>query len=224
MKYPVIFLLFFNTILFSQSKDTIVSSKYLEDQIYVGLSYITLSNLPDEVSSNGFSNSLALGFIKDFPFDEKGNFGFGVGLGYGRNTYFQNIKISESNNQTLFETFKGTFKNNRFSFHAIELPIELRWRTSTIDKYKFYRIYAGGKISYAFATNARFKESGNTIKVKDISEFNKLQYGLTLSLGYGTWNFNFYYGLNDIFKDALLDDVTPLKIRDFRIGLIFYVL
>jgi len=224
MKYLVIFLLFFNTILFSQSKDTIVSSKYLEDQIYVGLSYITLYNLPDDVSSNGFSNSLAFGFIKDIPFDENGNFGFGVGLGYGRNTYYQNIKISESDNQTSFEAVKGIFNNNKFSVHAIEFPLELRWRTSTIDKYKFYRIYAGGKISYAFATNARFKESGNTIRVKNISEFNKFHYGLTLSLGYGTWNFNFYYGLNDIFKNAKLDDVTPLKIRDFRIGLIFYVL
>ncbi len=222
----IIFLLFLiSTTLYSQSKDTITDSKYLEDQLYIGLSYITMTNLPENVSKNGFSNSLILGFIKDIPLNEQGTIAFGVGLGYGRNTYFQEIKITESNGSTLFENIQGdNFKNNKFSTHSIEVPIELRWRTSTLNKYKFYRIYAGGKISYTFATKSRFRTDDNTIVVKGISEINKLQYGLTLSLGYGTWNINLYYGLNDVFSDAKLDGITPIEMRDFRVGLIFYIL
>jgi len=225
MKKQLLFLFLISTTLYSQSKDTITDSKYLEDQLYIGLSYITMTKLPENVSKNGFSNSLILGFIKDIPLTEQGNFAFGLGLGYGRNTYFQEIKITESNNNTLFENIHGdNFKNNKFSTHSIEMPIELRWRTSTINKYKFYRIYAGGKVSYAFATKSRFKTKDSTVKVKGISEINKLQYGLTLSLGYGTWNINLYYGLNDIFSDAKLDGVSPIEMRDFRVGLIFYIL
>ncbi len=110
----------------------------------------------------------------------------------------QNLKITKPNDVTQFDVVDG-FKSNKFSMHAIEIPLELRWRTSTIDKYKFYRIYFGGKISYAFATNSKFKEN-NTVKVNGIDEINRLQYGLSLSMGYGTWNLNVYYGLNDIFS------------------------
>ncbi|MET2983599.1 porin family protein [Aureibaculum conchae] len=208
----------------TQSNDTIVDNQYLEDQIYVGLSYILMNNLPKGISSNGFSNSLAFGFIKDLPLNERRNFALGIGLGYGRHTYYQNLKITKVENITEFG-IADNFKNNKFSMHTLEMPIELRWRTSTINKYKFYRIYFGGKISYAFATNSRFRENDkNSIKVNGIDELNKLQYGLTLSMGYGTWNVNVYYGLSDLFSNANLSETTPIKIRDFRVGLIFYIL
>ncbi|MCF6348550.1 MAG: PorT family protein [Flavobacteriaceae bacterium] len=208
----------------AQNNDTIKNTKYLEDQIYIGFSIATLINTPKGITQNGLSNSIELGIIKDIPINDKGDFAFGIGLGYGRNTYFQNIKIEEINNITQFQIAAEGFKNNKFSTHTIDVPLEIRWRTSTINKYKFWRIYAGGKLSYVFASNARFKEPGNTIKVKGISEINKLQYGLKLAVGYGTWNFNFYYGLTDLFSNANLNETTPIEVRDFRIGLIFYIL
>ena len=67
-------------------------------------------------------------------------------------------------------------------------------------------------------------KAGNTYKIKGLSEINKWQYGLTLAVGYGTWNFNFYYGLEDLFSNASLNGMSPIEIRDFRIGLIFYIL
>jgi len=225
MYYRAFFLfILISSILKAQSNDTIKSTKYLEDQIYVGFSVINLTNMPDGVTQNGLSNSFELGVVKDIPVNEKGDFAFGIGLGYGRNTYFQNIKIEEINATTQFQIAVEGFKNNKFSVHTIDIPLEIRWRTSTIDKYKFWRIYAGGKFSYVFASNAKIKEPGNTIKLKGISEINKLQYGLKLAVGYGAWNFNFYYGLTDLFSDANLNETTPIEIRDFRIGLIFYIL
>ncbi len=221
----IIFLfLILTTVLSAQNNDTIKSTKYLEDQIYIGLSIISLTNLSDDVAQSGFSNSFGLGFIKDIPTTTKGNFAFGIGLGYGRSTYFQNIKITEIDNINNFEIAGDEVNKNKFSIHSIDIPLEIRLRTSTIDKYKFWRVYAGGKVSYVFASNAKFKEAGNTFKIKGLSEINNLQYGLTLAVGYGTWNFNFYYGLRDLFSNAKLDGITPIEIRDLRIGLIFYIL
>ena len=221
----IIFLfLILTTVLSAQNNDTIKNTKYLEDQIYIGLSIISLTNLSDDVAQSGFSNSFGLGFIKDIPTNTKGNFAFGIGLGYGRSTYFQNIKITELDNVNKFEIAGDEVNKNKFSLHSIDIPLEIRLRTSTIDKYKFWRVYAGGKISYVFASNAKFKEAGNTVKIKGLSEINNLQYGLTLAVGYGTWNFNFYYGLRDLFSNAKLDGITPIEIRDLRIGLIFYIL
>lgn len=223
-KLIIIFLLLASS-LHAQINDPFKTTKYLEDQLYIGLSYITILNSPEGVSQNGFSNGLALGFIKDLPLNEKGNLAVGIGLGYGRNTYFQNIKISKPDLVTVFEILEdGEFKNNKFSSHNIEFPIEFRWRTSTLEKYKFWRIYTGAKISYSFYNNAKLKQDTNTLKISGISEIRNLQYGLTMAVGYGTWNFNFYYGLSDLFSDAYLTEATPIKINDFRIGLIFYIL
>lgn len=223
-KLIIIFLLLASS-LYAQNNEPFKTTRYLEDQLYIGLSYITILNAPEGVSQNGFSNGFALGFIKDLPLNDKGNLAFGIGLGYGRNTYFQNIKISKPDLGTVFEILEdGEFKNNKFSSHNIEFPIEFRWRTSTLEKYKFWRIYTGAKISYSFYNNAKLKQDTNTFKISGISEIRNLQYGLTMAVGYGTWNFNFYYGLSDLFSDAYLTESTPIKINDFRIGLIFYIL
>jgi hypothetical protein len=212
-------------ILLAQSKDSIVpSSRYLDDQLYIGITYNTLYDLPDGIDQNGFSNGIFLGYMKDLPINQQRNIGFGIGLGYGRNTYFQDLKIEEENGVITFEEVRG-FDRNKFSLHTLEVPIEIRWRTSTATKYKFWRVYTGMKLGYVFASNAKLKKGG-TIKVRGIKEINKLQYGLTLGAGYGTWNLNVYYGLNDLFSSSVLINGTTtfVKGRDFRMGLIFYIL
>ncbi len=209
----------------AQSTDLIApSTKYLEDQLYIGITYNTLYELPEGINQNGFSNGLLLGYIKDLPVNEQRNFGFGIGFGYGRNTYFQDLKIEEVNGVTTFEEVKA-FDRNKFTFHTIDLPIEVRWRTSTATKYKFWRIYTGMKLGYVFASNAKLIKDG-TIRVRGIEGINKFQYGLTLGAGYGTWNLNVYYGLNDLFSSSALikGTTSPVKSRDFRIGFIFYIL
>jgi len=224
MSRIIFIFLILTTVANAQNYDTIKNNRYLEDQIYISMSVITLTNSSDEVAQSGFSNSFGIGFIKDIPVNAKGNFAFGIGMGYGKNTYFQNIKITELGNTTQYEIAGDDVKNNKFSLQSIDLPFEIRLRTSTIDKYKFWRVYGGAKLSYVFASNSKFKEAGNTFKVKGLSDINNLQYGLTLAVGYGTWNFNFYYGLSDIFSNANLNEITPIEMRDFKIGLIFYIL
>jgi hypothetical protein len=224
MRRIVILFLMLTAVLRAQTNDTVKSAKYLEDQIYIGLSMITLTNLDDYIAQSGFSNSFSFGFIKDIPVNLKGNFAFGLGIGYGGNTYFQNIKITEQDNISYYEIAGADVTKNKFSFQTIDFPIEIRLRTSTLDKYKFWRLYAGGKIGYVVSSSAKFREDGNSTKIKGISELNKWQYGLSLAVGYGTWNFNFYYGLSDIFSNAKLNGVKPIEIKDIRIGLIFYIL
>lgn len=210
---------------FSQSKDS-TAVKYLEDQFYLNLTYNILNYVPMDFNARGLSNGISFGHINDIPFNKKRNFGLGIGLGYGRNTYYQNVKISKQNNATFFEVLgeNVSFERNKFSMHAIELPFELRWRTSTATVYKFWRVYPGIKFSYIVASNAKLKQ-GTKTKINGIDEINKFQYGLTLSAGYGTWNVNVYYGLRDLFSNALISTTNePLTMRDIRIGLIFYIL
>ena len=225
MRY-IFFLIFLLGALKLSAQDSIAKSPYLEDQLYAGFSYILFSKQTNEVNPKGFSNSLCFGFIKDLPVNKMRNMAFGVGLGYARNTYYQNIFISKVNGQFDFSIIDPGFsyKTNKFSTHAIEIPFEFRWRTSTSYKYKFYRLYTGIKMSYIIGSNAKLKTIESKTRVSGIDEINKFQYGLTLSAGYGTWNINLYYGLSDIFKNASLGDTRPLTMKDIRLGLIFYIL
>ena len=45
--------------------DSLNTTSYLEDQIYLALTYNDLSNRPKSVSQNGFSGGVSIGFIKD---------------------------------------------------------------------------------------------------------------------------------------------------------------
>ncbi|MBN4084975.1 PorT family protein [Flavobacteriaceae bacterium AH-315-B10] len=199
---------------------------YREDQFYFGITYNLLSNMPKDMSQNGFSSGFHLGFIRDMPINKSRTLAFGLGLGYSANSYNQNLLISK-NQQGVFNyeiLENGTFNKNKFSIHLVEIPLEFRWRTSTADSYKFWRVYTGFKLGYVFATTSKYNSSLQNIKLKNIDNFNRIQYGLTLSFGYNTWNAYLYYALNPIFKNEVKIDGKSININAIKIGLIFYIL
>ncbi len=220
-KYLLSILIFISFHTFSQVDSTYVDNNYLEDQLYIGLTYNILNNKPTGFNQNGLSGGFSLGFIKDIPIHIKRDRAIGIGLGYAYNAYVQNLKI---NDNSFFEIIDDeSFDSNRFSIHTVEVPIELRWRTSTPSEYSFWRIYTGIKLGYIFASNARFSDSSGIIKTKAIDALNNFQYGLTFSAGYGTLNLNLYYGLNSVFKDAEVNNES-IDLKQLNIGLIFYIM
>lgn len=198
---------------------------YLEDQLYLGFTYIVLNNLPSGINQSGFSNSLSLGFIKDIPLNKNRNIGLGIGLGYAYDTFFQNIKISKMNGITSYTTFleEDNYKKNKLHTNSIEIPLELRFRTSTRESYKFWRIYPGIKYSYIFSSTASYQLDGKQ-KVKSPKGINKSLFGLTLGVGYGTWNGYIYYGMNNLFDNVLLNNTEYLDTHILKIGFQFYIL
>jgi len=217
MRKIAIIILFFTTSLKAQVDSTFVDNKYLEDQLYFSLTYIHMVNLPDEISQSGFSYGLAGGFIKDLPLNQRRNMGLGVGIGYSFNNYYFNVTV----NPVEPADDEVSIRNNKIILHSVELPIELRFRTSTAKKYKFWRFYPGFKMAYKFAQNTSFGKS-NDFDVDDIIDINDFLYGLTFSVGYNKWNIHTYYGLNDLFT-AARNNSSGINISDFRIGLIFYI-
>ena len=195
---------------------------YLEDQIYFKFSYNVLNKLPKNASQSGFSNSVSIGFIRDLPINIKRNFGFGIGLGYGYQTYFHNLKIYEENGQTIFNYFEQDYKSNKLNLNQLEIPIEIRWRTSSIEKYKFWRIYSGIKFNYVFLSKSVFEINKRQV-FKNLKALNKLQYGITIATGYGNWNFFMYYGLTPLFKNATIQNEN-ITTKDLKFGLQFYIL
>lgn len=207
---------------------TFVDYQYKEDQFYISLTYNLLGKKPENLKQSGFSNGIHFGVIKDMPINERRNKAVGIGLGLSVNSYNQNMLISQdANGNYSYQIMDGnvlSFKRNKFSTYMIEVPFEYRWRTSTARDYHFWRIYSGVKFGYLLHNSTKLIGSTNDVKLRNLSDFHKFQYGLTLSAGYSTWNFHVYYGLNSLFKDTAQLDGQNIDMNSIKVGLIFYVL
>lgn len=217
-----------DSIIVQNDSITIIDEKYREDQFYFSLTYNLLAQKPDGLSQQGFSAGFHLGFIRDFPINERRNWALGVGLGLSSNSYNQNMLIAEQPNgeysYAIIDEDSISFSKNKFTTYLIEVPLELRWRTSTAKDYKFWRIYTGIKFGYVFYNSSKFDGSIGKLKNANITDINGLRYGITFSAGYSTWNAHIYYGLNSLFDKSATIEGQAIDLTSVKIGLMFYIL
>lgn len=207
---------------FGQKDSLQLGDKYADDQLYISLTYNQLFSQPSQVGGSGFSFGFSGGFIKDIPVTKQGDIAIGIGIGYGYDSFNHGLKVAEANNVFSFSV-DNTISSNKLSIHAIEFPLEFRWRTSTAKKYKFWRIYSGIKFGYNLSHTFSYVENSNTVNLKNIPNFKKFQYGLTLSAGYDAFNAHIYYGLTPILENAMIG-TSQVNTKILKIGLIFYIL
>jgi len=208
-------------------RNTSVDSLYREDQFYVGVTYNVPLDLPSGANIRGLSGGVQLGFVRDMPINKQRNIAIALGAGVAIDQFGQNIFIDQnSNGETTFSVLDEDvdFSRNRFNMALVEVPIEFRWRTSTPSNYKFWRVYAGFRVGYAYWYRATFKQPGNNVNQTKIPEFDPLRLSATLSFGYNTFNFFASYSINPFFKDAFTVGGEAVDFRTLKIGLMFYIL
>jgi hypothetical protein len=235
MKRLFVFIICYLFVFLSSGQETeqdsdhkiILDSLYREDQFYLGITFNLLFNKPRGVSQSGFSGGLHLGFMRDMPINKRRNVAIGLGIGYSLNVYNQDLFIGKEahTGQSIFSTLEGVnYSTNRFLKHLVEAPFELRWRTSTPETHKFYRIYAGIKMGYLFSFNSNFKQPGNRVRQANLDELNRWRVGATFTFGWNTFNFYFYYSLNTLFNDNAMIQGESVGLNTAKIGLMFYIL
>ena len=225
MKTPLIYLslLFYVTISFAQ-KDTLqLGDRYADDQFYLSITYAQFYQQPSPIFKSNFSYSLSAGLIKDLILNKQGTISVAGGVGYGFDFFNHKLKVEELNNATIFSS-DPSIKANLFTSHNLEFPLELRWRTSTAQKYDFWRVYAGIKFLYNISNKFQFDATSNrTFKYENVLNYKKIQYGLTLSAGYDAFNINVFYGLTPIFENGTING-EEIRTKVLKFGLIFYFL
>ena len=201
-----------------------VDSLYREDQFYFGVTYNRLLNKPKDFDQNGFSTGLTAGFLRDMPINKNRTLAFAAGLGVSYNKYHQNLLVTEAAGDRNYEVIdENTYSRNKMEQVFIDLPIEFRWRNSTPESHKFWRVYTGFKIRYLVLSKTKYEGQGSTITVLKNEDFNKIQYGPYIAFGFNTWNFQAYYGVNPLFKSA--ETATEkINLRTLNLGLMFYIL
>ena len=213
-------LLFLNQLSFTQSNES--KEDYREDQFYFGSSYFIQTQPLDEFKQNGFSGNFQLGFIRDFPLNDSSTKAIGIGFGYERNFFTSNIQPLESNSNIDYRIVVSRFleSKNKISFSSLVIPLEYRWRRSSIDQYKFWRIYSGFKLKKNFPLYSN-PSYGSEITIDDVEDWTTSIY---INAGYNTWNISLEYDLNPLLKNKKTTNGENLNISFFRLGLVFYLL
>lgn len=215
----IVFIVLFPLCLSAQETEEVVKapvdSLYREDQFYLSLSYNLVQNSPGIFKQFSFSPAITFGFLRDIPFVKSRRWAIAPGVGYNYNNIKQFI-----NSRDLFQndpTVTPEDIRTRITSHSVELPLEVRWRNSTSESHKFWRIYTGFKARYVLSSKLVLDSSEGRTTEDVKSLINKWQYGTYMTAGYNTWNVYVYYGLNPIFKEGS-------KLSDFTVGFMFYIL
>ncbi|MDD4819340.1 MAG: outer membrane beta-barrel protein [Flavobacteriales bacterium] len=205
-------------------------SKYLDDQLYISFSYNILTALPDEMREYSFSNTFALGYIRDIPLNKRRNIGLGIGAGLGFHSYYTNLSLTKDEFGVLDIHTMGSdeYKSNRFSLQTVDFPIQLRFRGSTADKFNFWRVYAGITASWVYKNSATIKTEIQKIRYYDISPLQTWLFMANLQVGYGKFTVKVDYSINSLFERSY--NGAPLAIDGLsnvhtcNVGLLVYIL
>ena len=214
----IIRVLFYISLFLTLNLYTQENQNYFEDQFYLGLSYNSIGGKVDDFKENKFSYSISYGFIKDIPVSTTGKYAFGIGLGLSHNSLNNNLKYNNQNFEFIQNL--GSSSINRYTYTELQVPFEIRWRNSSINNYKFWRIYAGLRYSRVIQSKYIYRNDVLSAKIDDLP-IDKDQIGFTINVGFNTWNISVYQSLNSFFTEGMNSDIIDLK--QFRLGFIFYV-
>lgn len=230
--FSCLFLLtFFNSFAQEEVKPEIkpvikIDSLYREDQFYFGVTYNMFTDIPVNFKQNKFSLGLSGGFLRDMPVNKSRTVAIAAGLGLSYQNYFQNLTIAQGPTGNIIYGVNNSseYVSNRYRQYSVDFPIEFRWRNSTFESTKFWRIYGGVKLSYIFSSVSILDDGEKTYKIKNNDAINKFQYGPYLAAGYNTWNLYLYYGLSPLFNSATTLSGEKINMKTLNAGLIFYIL
>ncbi|TRX38472.1 PorT family protein [Flavobacterium sp. ZT3R18] len=203
-----------------------IDSLYREDQFYAGINYNSLLNKPGGLSQDKISFGFSAGFLRDMPVNKSRTVAIASGVGFSFNNYIQNMAITGSNNNPIYGIIPSdvNYSKNRFEQLRVEVPIEFRWRTSTPEVYKFWRIYGGFKLSYLLLDKSVYEDDQTKVIINNNKDFNNFLYGAYVSAGYNTINLYAYYGLNSLFKSSAKLNNESIQMNTLSIGVMFYIL
>ncbi|MCO5248008.1 MAG: PorT family protein [Chitinophagales bacterium] len=184
-----------------------------KDRIVINLSYDALLNLPSGMKMSGFSRGFDAYFMYDVVLG-KSNFSIAPGIGVGNNNYFHKYTIStDTDGKTVFSAVDEGLKvkKSKLALTSIDIPVELRFRTTPKSNGYSWKVAIGGKFGRIVQNKWKYKGQmrdditspiqDTKFKIYNIDNINKWRYGVFARVGYSIINVYAYYGLSDIFNN-----------------------
>jgi hypothetical protein len=203
-----------------------ISQLHAQKQIYIpergewfNLEATTSFLLPQSIELKqrpGYSISFSL--MNEHLFGVS-HWSLGYGIGFGSYHYNNNLNVrtDSSTQEAVYSLLdEGSYDINRQSFQYLEVPIELRYRTTSNKKGRYIRIYPYVKLG---------------ARVRDFSTYSKGDYSVAHfsnkgsewfrasgGLRFGYWIFNLYanYELTPLYKEEVNVENSSIELSKFR--------
>jgi len=208
-----------------KKKNTIDLSNRANDHFLLQLGYTKWSGIPDTINTSGFSKSINVYFMFDFPFktNPKLSMAFGPGIASDHILFSKTyVGIKDNTPAIRFTNQADTnhFKKTKLATVYLEAPIEFRYSADPLTG-KGVKVAIGVKIGTlinAHTRNSKFENKANTVindyVMKEASKrfLNKNRLSVMGRIGYGHFSLYGTYSFTPLFRDGLGPDVKPFSI------------
>lgn len=213
LSYTTILLLF-SSLLVAQNqpknKQTKIEDEYdlknykgePSDRIIIEINRTGWINQPSNINTSWKSIGVNFAMMFDKPIG-KSNFSFGYGIGIFSHNYHSNAdfvyRYDSIKHFTVTDIVPKTnnYTTNRFAQKILEAPVELRFRTKTISKFK---LMLGGKVGYVVSDFRKVFDDKGKYKIYDTKNLNYLRYGVVFRVGVEQFCFTACYYFSDVFQ------------------------
>ncbi|MBL7857777.1 MAG: hypothetical protein JNM57_08815 [Cyclobacteriaceae bacterium] len=144
----------------------------------------------------------------------KSNFSFTPGLGLSLERFkFKNFYIldyatgSQDQRLAMFSPVDAGYpgiKKSQFIMNYLDVPIEIKYSSKPDDPNRSFKASLGFRagVLYDSFTKVKYKENGETKKIKDKQNYNLTQfrYGVYAKIGFGNVHLFGYYNITPVFE------------------------
>jgi len=209
---------------FSQDKKKIDLSNRANDHLLFQVGVTRWAGIPDSINSKGFSKSVNLYVMFDFPFktNPKLSMAFGPGIASDHIIFSETyVAIKENAAAIRFTDQSDTnhFKKTKLATAYLEAPVEFRYSANPLGNgFKFAIGVKVGTLLNAHTRNAKLEDKNdgliNDYMMKEASKrfFNKNRLSGMLRVGYGHFTLYGSYQFTPLFKDGAGPVVRPFSI------------
>jgi len=199
----------------SSSKPKIDLSGRPNDHLLLQFGYAQWTGVPDTIAMGGFSKTLNVYLMMDFPFKNNPKLSVGIGVGLGSDHLMfskVNIGLKDGGNKLPFTNVRDTnhFKKTKLATNYVEAPLELRYAANP-QTGKGIKVALGIKVGQLMNVHTRSAKlqnrNGNLINdyvVKESSKrfINGTRIAGTLRVGMGRFSLFSSYQLTPVIRDG----------------------
>jgi hypothetical protein len=185
------------------------------DRLIFEVNHTGWLNYPSNIQMSWKSIGFNIALMFDKPIG-RSNFSIGYGIGFYSHNFHSNASFvnhyDSLNNYYTTEMIPKTnnYTVNRFAQQILEIPLELRFRTKTLSKFK---IMFGGKFGYVVNDFRKVFDDAGKLKYYDTKNVNYLRYGVLFRIGVEQVCFTACYYFSDVFvKNRGLNGITPYSV------------
>lgn len=172
------------------------------DRFIFDFGHATWLNAPKGVETEPWSYDIALHYMQDIPFGESG-FATAIGFGFSSHNVFHNAYFLEDSDGGATEMIPYSSgqepDKNKLSATYFDVPLELRFRTSSSPAFK---IAIGGRAGYLANLHQKIIDEDGKRKLFDLEGVSPFRYGAYARIGVGRWNLFAYYALPPFFQEG----------------------